>query len=124
FKKSIPVSNKDPNGAEEAWVEELFGDKDPGIKLARSGSPLRLGAGNWHQFIHASLIDYFMTKALWLQSKTENVSMIQMTAVIQPKKEDKKVIEAMATPAENVKLLKNSAENMLNSGILTRDQIF
>ncbi len=57
-----------PSSPTDAWVEKFFGEH-PDMVRARTGSPLRIRPGNWHEFIHASLVDYFITTHIWQQAQ-------------------------------------------------------
>jgi uncharacterized protein YjbI with pentapeptide repeats len=101
------------------WRERLFGNKEPDIKRAREGSPLRTDKGNCHQFIHASLIDYFLTTAYWKRSQSQPQE--------QSIKQNQSSISVVPFPVSIVSPLKSevqeSLEFSLNSQLLSRDQV-
>jgi WD40 repeat protein/uncharacterized protein YjbI with pentapeptide repeats len=61
FAEQSDISELGPQGR---WVEQLFGNSNERINRARKGAPLQMGAGNYYQFIHGLLLDFFATSAI------------------------------------------------------------
>lgn len=119
----------EPTVVVDKWVEQLFGNGDKDIVKAREGSLLRTAGGNWHQFIHASLIDYFVTTALWQQSQAA-------VQIAEPKKQpqtDEKPLQASTSMPPSLSLVAPpvkleiqegfGADLLLHNQLLSRDQI-
>ncbi|OAQ22447.1 WD40 repeat-like protein, partial [Linnemannia elongata AG-77] len=52
------------------WKAEFFGSQ-PGIRLLRESSPLTR-AGNQFRFVHRSMLEYFLSRAIYNPAKTDN----------------------------------------------------
>ncbi len=119
--ESKPINS---DGLQGPWVEKFFGNKDTNIALARKGSPLRVDTGNWHQFIHASLIDYFLTTSVWKQSKPVIAPEVKDTVKIDVQPPVSPTATKTVTELYSMQLMQNSSESILTGALLTRDQIF
>lgn len=67
-----PKEAVDPEGPQGPWVKKLLGTENDAMVRARQGAPLLIATGNYYQFIHASLIDYFLTTSIY-QARAEGV---------------------------------------------------
>src|ERR1700733_9724743 len=58
-------SREQKGNLDEEWIEVLFGDKIlVDSPLLREGSPIRENDDHAWSFLHASLLDYFMTQQI------------------------------------------------------------